>query len=65
MSFTKGLTFGKRISVITYANNHFEAANKLKTKPFLEHFIKERMVKNIYIKSKVEIPLKILKNSSI
>ena len=43
--FSKGFALGNNISVITYANNHFEAANKLKTKPFLEHFIKDKTVK--------------------
>tara|TARA_Y100000741_G_scaffold216003_1_gene164649 strand:- start:298 stop:681 length:384 start_codon:yes stop_codon:yes gene_type:complete len=62
---TKGLIFGKIIRVNTYANNHFEAANKLRTKPFLEHLIKDRTVKTIYIKSKLEIFSKIFKNTSI
>ena len=44
---TEGLILGKIINVNTYANNHFEAANKLKTKPFLEHFIKESIVKTM------------------
>jgi hypothetical protein len=29
----------KRIRVITYANNHFDAPNILKIKPFFEHLI--------------------------
>ena len=62
---TEGLILGKIIRVNTYANNHFEAANKLKTKPFLKHLFKESNVKIIYIKSKLEIFSKILKNSSI
>ncbi len=62
---TKGLILGNAIRVKTYANNHFEAANKLKTKPFLEHLIKDKIVKNKYIKSKLEIFSKIFKNSSI
>jgi len=62
---TEGLILGKIIRVNTYANNHFEAANKLKTKPFLEHLIKDSNVKKIYIKSKLEILSKIFKNSSI
>ena len=38
---TKGFTLGKIIRVNTYASNHFEAATKLRTKPFLVHLIKE------------------------
>ena len=36
--------FGNKIRVTTYANNHLDAANRLNTKPFLEHLIKERIV---------------------
>ena len=35
ISSTYGFAFGNKKSVITYASNHFEADNKLKTKPFL------------------------------
>ena len=35
ISFTYGFALGNINKVITYANNHFEADNKLKTKPFL------------------------------
>ena len=65
MPSANGLTLGKIIKVNTYASNHFEAAIKLSTKPFLEHLIKDSTVKNIYIKSKLEIFSKIFKNPSI
>tara|TARA_B100001769_G_scaffold242763_1_gene211011 strand:+ start:97 stop:579 length:483 start_codon:yes stop_codon:yes gene_type:complete len=65
MPSTKGLTLGKIIRVNTYASNHFEAAIKLRTKPFLEHLIKESIVKAIYIKSKLEIFSKNFKKPSI
>ena len=65
MPSTKGLTLGKIIRVKMQASNHLEAAIKLRTKPFLEHLIKDSIVKNKYIKSKLEIFSKILKNSPI
>ena len=35
ISFTYGFAFGNKKSVITYASNHLEADNILKTNPFL------------------------------
>ena len=35
ISSTYGFDLGNKNKVITYANNHFEADNKLKTNPFL------------------------------
>ena len=55
-----GLTLGNKNKVNTYANSHFEAAKILKTKPCLEHLIKDNNVKKKYIKSKLEIFSKIL-----
>tara|TARA_B100002052_G_C15677684_1_gene504631 strand:- start:117 stop:602 length:486 start_codon:yes stop_codon:yes gene_type:complete len=62
---TKGLTLGKIIRVNMYASNHLEAAIKLRTKPFLEHLIKDSIVKKIYTKSKLEIFSKNLNKTSI
>ena len=33
--YKKGFVLGNKIKVITYANSHFDADNKLKTNPFL------------------------------
>ena len=52
---TKGLVFGKINSVKTYANNHFIADNKLNTKPFDVHLIKDKIINTIKIKSKINI----------
>ena len=52
---TKGLVFGKRNNVKTYANNHLLADNKLNTKPFDVHLIKDKIIKIIKIKSKINI----------
>ena len=41
---TKGLIFGNKIRVTTYANNHLDAARTLNTKPFLVHLIKDNNV---------------------
>ena len=53
----EGFNFGKINNVITYANNHFAIDKTLKTNPFLEHLIKERIVINIYMISIIEVNL--------
>ena len=46
---TKGLVFGKINNVKTYANNHLLADNKLSTKPFDVHLIRDKIINTIKI----------------
>ena len=61
----EGFAFGNKISVKIYASNHLEADKILNTKPFLVHFIRDKIVIITKAKSKKEILLKISSKKSI
>ena len=44
---------------MTYANNHLPADNRLNTKPFEVHLIRDKMVITIKVRSKIKILLSI------